>query len=148
MAPLPDRRWVTWSALPEDMQVILGDYLRLDGITNPEGLWAAPLAVARLPRALLDDEDAPLSAEEADAAGVDRGVAYARAMVLDATPPIVVAHGHWLDGRHRVFAAREQQREWVWAFDLTEQMPDGLGTFFHLGSLGPEPPSRRRRPRP
>ena len=139
--PIEDRRWVPWADLPPDMQVILSDYLMAPGLADwvePDGLWARPQAVADLPQVPLDDEDEPLSADEADAQGVDRGVAYAQAMDLSKTPPIVTAFGRWLDGRHRVFRARELGQPWVWAFDLSRLISmSALQNIYKLGEITP-----------
>jgi len=146
------RRWFRLDSLPEDMQVILGDYLEASGNVDPEGLWATPVAVSRLPRVLLDDEQEPTLAQRSANRGVDRGVAYALAMRVEKTPPIVMAHGRWLDGRHRAFAARAQGVATLWAFDLSAHMTAAQAAWFGgLGEVAPEgveatPGRRRQRP--
>jgi hypothetical protein len=126
---------VRFSELPQDMQVILDDCLQGEAClwkTMPEMLEAVALPLSCLPRAALDDEDEPglLSLEQADQAGYDRGQAYAQAMVMEQTPPIIVADQAWLDGRHRVHQARRLGHTHIWAFDFS-----GIGCH-PVGGLG------------
>lgn len=135
--PTPGARMrVTFADLYEDMQVILGDCLAKEGClwkAMPENLEAVVIPLSCLPLAGLDDDDAPtlLSRDEADEAGYDRGSAYAQAMVMANTPPILIADGRWMDGRHRVHQARALGETHIWAFDLS-----GIGCA-QVGGLGP-----------
>jgi hypothetical protein len=139
-----------WDDLAEDMQVILSDFL--DATEAPAVLVAHRLALSRLPQVRLDDEDAPLTAAQAadPRCGLDRGVAYAHAIDPERVAPIVIAGGRWLDGRHRVFAARARGQTHIWAFDLTGQVAPAF-TQGGLGALLPAPaptqPRRSRSPR-
>ena len=49
---------------------------------------------------------------------------------MDEYPPVVIAHGNFIDGRHRVWAAREQGEETIRAIDISCLVPptlEGLG---------------------
>jgi len=49
-----------------------------------------------------------------------RGTDYALLMVGQSLPPVVVYGQFLLDGYHRIWAARHQNRKWIAAIDLEE----------------------------
>lgn len=121
---------VAYSSLPPDMQDIVAQYLEMAG-------WEIP---AMLPTRVI-----PLSAfpdmELADGYTDERGEAYAAEMIGQKVPPIVVAGNTWLDGRHRVWAARKEGRLGMVAIDLgadlMQALPRNASTMGAL--LRPEP---------
>lgn len=98
---------IRFDALPPDMQVLLDDFIRGCGrdVSIPALLPLVEVAVDNIPVVPLDP--------------FDRGPDYALRMDLELTPPIVVAEGHFMDGKHRVYAARSCGRLKLTAIDLT-----------------------------
>lgn len=103
---------IAFSALPEDLQVLIWQFLDGDdGVERspPRFLPTRLVPVAGLPVVELDD--------------YDRGRDHAHSMDLESTPPLVIAYGQFLDGKHRAFRARHLRRETLVAIDLTDLMP-------------------------
>jgi hypothetical protein len=109
MSAMPDRepRTICFRDLPDDMQVLIDDFVRgCDDVrTLPDRLPVIEVETAWIPEIALDP--------------FDRGEDYALAMDLDETPPIIVAEGHFMDGKHRAHAARRRGRASLAAIDLT-----------------------------
>jgi hypothetical protein len=53
----------------------------------------------------------------------DRGTAYATEMDLRNTPPVLIAHGQFFDGKHRRYNADRLGVSELLAIDLTEWVP-------------------------
>lgn len=98
---------VAFAALPPDMQVLVDDFVNGNGANRkiPDLLPLVEVEINRIPIISLDEWD--------------RGLPHALAMDLDCTPPIVVAEGHFLDGRHRSHKARLEGRLSLDAIDLS-----------------------------
>ena len=98
---------IKYSDLPDDMQTLIFQFVtdHDDEAKIPDELPVSNIAVSTLPVVPLDEND--------------RGSAHAREMDLKETPPILIANGHFLDGKHRVFQAREKGVKFLPAIDLT-----------------------------
>jgi hypothetical protein len=104
---LPIPRTVAFADLPDDMQVLVSDFVtgQRYGCEVPEFLPLVEIEVCRIPIVELSTDD--------------RGTDHALAMDLDTTPPIIVADGHFMDGRHRSYKARHDHRRSLDAIDLS-----------------------------
>lgn len=94
--------------LPEDIQVLIADFIgdELDPDTEYSVLEIPTDAFPRVTGDTLD---------------LARGVPHAAAMTDWKNMPPVLIHGDkWMDGRHRVYAARVQRQPVVQAIDLEE----------------------------
>lgn len=114
---------IAFSALPEDLQVLIWQFLDGDdGVERspPRFLPTRLVPVAGLPVVELDD--------------YDRGRDHAHSMDLESTPPLVIAYGQFLDGKHRAFRARHLQWKALVAIDLTDIMPKSTA---QSNSMGP-----------
>lgn len=100
-------QFIRFDALPPDMQVLLDDFIRGCGrdVPIPALFPLVEVVVKNIPIIALDP--------------FDRGPDYAFQMNLDDTPPIIVADGHFMDGKHRAHAARASGRSSLPAIDLT-----------------------------
>jgi hypothetical protein len=105
-------RTVKLADLPPDMHDILQGFFGEMSLDVP-----AELGVKQLPLSLFPD------VELADGIHDARGVEYAKKMIGQAVPPIVVWGGHWLDGRHRVWAAKSGDHDVIDAIDLKDYLP-------------------------
>jgi hypothetical protein len=116
---------VAFRSLPPDMRTLIGQLVSdLDPDREvPEMLPLIAVATADLPEVPLDEHD--------------RGSVHARAMNLDSVPPILVADGQFLDGKHRLFAARESRRETLAAIDLSGIADPRLVAANGMGPVGP-----------
>ncbi|MGY3581444.1 hypothetical protein ACVIGB_000486 [Bradyrhizobium sp. USDA 4341] len=119
----PAPRAVAFVALPPDMQVLVSDFVSgqtsLRGV--PEFLPLVEIAVRRIPIVELNEDD--------------RGTDHAMAMDLDVTPPIIVAEGHFMDGRHRSYKARLDNRSSLDAIDLTGIIDQRMLAYNSMGML-------------
>jgi hypothetical protein len=98
------------ATLPDDLQTLLFELFDLQGLVLPVTLPLRTLPLRRFPD-LGWDELAP---------GDERGPAYARAMAYAPNlPPVLISGTTWLDGRHRVWAARYRHDAFIDALDLT-----------------------------
>lgn len=50
----------------------------------------------------------------------DRGKEYAVQMIGKNLPPVIVSNGYWLDGRHRVYAAKLEGKKFIDSIDLSQ----------------------------
>jgi hypothetical protein len=91
----------------------------------PLQLPLVELAVSSIPHVAL-----------ADGISDTRGETCARAMQPGETPPILIAHGHFLDGRHRVWAHRHHQVQTIAAIDLSEYVDVRTATGESMGIVG------------
>lgn len=118
-------RTIAHDELPPDIAELVGAFI--SGPDDDEHY----LPPTTLPLVTLDMARMPETAF--DAGSDDRGAAYAMAMGRD-VPPIIVADGHVLDGRHRLYAARQRGDATIDAIDLsglahpTSLAADSLGT--------------------
>ncbi len=103
---------IAFADLPEDMQVLIGDFLELEEDDHPAALLVTFVDVDTLPYVALDERD--------------RGEAHARDMDLSKTPPILIADGQFLDGKHRLFQARATGVERLPAIDLSGLVSDHM----------------------
>jgi hypothetical protein len=118
--PIQPKPWhnaseIQYHDLPEVIQGLIFDFIDMNlpaGSGSPTIPNILPLGIVPV-RGL---PHVPISIRED---GV-RGVAYARRMDLDKTPPILIAYGVLIDGRHRIYAAREKRRDSLIAIDLTD----------------------------
>lgn len=104
----PASEQVAYADLPYDLKVLIQQYAETDAGEHgavPSRLPVRTVAVRDLPAIPLDP--------------FDRGEAHAREMDLRQTPPILIANGYFLDGKHRIFRARELGVEALPAIDLT-----------------------------
>lgn len=125
-------RTVRFDDLPDDMQDLVAGLVW--PVLGEDGV-PADLPVVDVP---LDDlPDVPLADPEAD--GDDRGVDHALAMDPDDVPPIIVADGLFLDGRHRVWRFRSLGRGTIPAIDLTGIADPGMRDGMAMGTVGPQP---------
>jgi hypothetical protein len=115
---------IKFADLPPDMQTLISDF-----VTAPIGDKAIPqflptreVRIADLPVVPLDE--------------YDRGTRYARNMKPSETPPIIIADGQFLDGKHRRFSFQELGLETVTAIDLTGIAHPKMVAICSMGELG------------
>lgn len=114
---------IAFDCLPEDLQVLIWQFMESDdGVERspPRFLPTRVIPVAGIPVAELDP--------------YDRGRDHAHSMDLTTTPPVVMAYGHFIDGKHRAFRARHLRWEHLVAIDLTDIITPGMA---ESNSLGP-----------
>lgn len=104
--------------LPEDMQVLLMQ------LATEMGQWGdSDAEMKRLARVKLPLTEIPLEwFPEIDPASDDmdeRDFDSYLETPIEEYPPVVIAHGHFIDGRHRVWAAREQGVEAIPTIDIS-----------------------------
>lgn len=110
----PSKTSMAYADLPEDMRVLISQFLEDADIEEVE---PHQLVLARIP--LSDFPDVPLADGDFD----DRGVPYAMDMIRQKNlPPIIVEDHQWIDGRHRVWAAKQEGRKYITAIDLSAFM--------------------------
>lgn len=115
--------------LPDDMQVMILDLAFTVGDLPDTDASSKRIARTRLPLM-----EIPLGFfPDIDPASDDNDErdfeSYAET-AMDKYPPVVIAHGNFIDGRHRVWAAREQGEETIKAIDISCLVPptlEGLG---------------------
>lgn len=111
--------------LPDDMQVMILDLAFTVGdLPDTEG------SQKRIARTKLPMMEIPLEFfPEIDPASDDNDErdfeSYAKTP-MDEYPPVVIAHGNFIDGRHRVWAARAQGEETIKAIDVSCLVPPTL----------------------
>jgi predicted GNAT family N-acyltransferase len=128
---------VRFADLPDDMQVLIMQFVEDFGDESESEVDFDELT---LPVAEVHVGLFPSVEMETDY----RTVGHALEMDLDATPPILIAHGEWLDGRHRVYKAIYDGRRTVRAIDLTHLLPNFKpGSGDSLGTLRDNPISDR-----
>lgn len=116
-------RSVVVDELPDDMQDLLFQFFELDDQELPDSLPLVRLPLTRFP-----DLDMVMSQ------GDERGETYARDMFgVPDLPPVIVSGKQWLDGRHRVWAAKQQGHTSIDAIDLS-----GFGISYREWELLPE----------
>lgn len=98
--------------LPEDKQDILMSFFGEFGQDTPSRLPVRSLPVSAFPNVKL-----------ADGVNDERGESYARKMIGKEVPPIIVYGNTWLDGRHRVWAAKQEGKKTIEAIDLANLLP-------------------------
>jgi hypothetical protein len=117
------------SDLPEDLQVLIYDFVEVGlGEAGLRNLEAHRLRVKTL---------ATTAFPEVEMWTDYRNRAYSEAMVGRELPPVVVCGDKWLDGRHRIWAARVGRKTTVDCIDLADI---GLSIALeHLGALSSKP---------
>lgn len=108
------RSGASWkfSALPDDLQTLIFELVEAG---NPEAM------LDKLESAEFIEWLIPLKAFPKVETWTDyRDEAYARRMLDVDLPPIVVWGRHWIDGRHRIWAWRQQGLSFARAIDLAE----------------------------
>ncbi len=121
-------RTITFLQLPDDMQVLLGQIVEESGTQK---YWDRLVkddhifTIRKIPVASIPDE--PIGQDDGD----ERDEKYARRMIGADTPPIVFYKNIWLDGKHRVWAAKKSGLKTIDAIDLSElgdlNITDGMG---------------------
>jgi hypothetical protein len=116
---------IYYKKLPEDMRVLISDFVQWHDEDRiiPAHLPTRILNLDQLPSIPLDE--------------YDRGTAYALEMQPGETPPIIIAHGKFLDGKHRVFSARHRGDKQIEAIDLTGIADIRMVDANQMGDLGP-----------
>lgn len=114
------------SDLPDDMQVLIADLLEIAGqhlllaTHERDGRLNLNIEVPVVRIALATLPNVPIGTNKQD----NRTKAYAQAMFGQDTPPIIISGQQWLDGRHRVWAARQAEQEFITAIDLQPLVGD------------------------
>jgi hypothetical protein len=103
--------------LPEDMQSLLGQI----AIDSRSKEWKSEASFAKidLPLYILPLSAFPRIDPEHDP-GDDRKFEDYLNTAMEDFPPVVIAHGYFIDGRHRVWAAREKGEGEIWAVDASK----------------------------
>ncbi len=134
-------RTIRFDDLPDDMQVLIEDLVCQTAVASgtvgndreiPDELPVIAVDIADLP-------DVPVADPEAD--GDDRGIPYAREMDPGEVPPILVADGLFLDGRHRVWRFRDLGLATIQAIDLTGIADPTMAAANSMGPVGGTSPS-------
>ena len=120
---------ILFASLPEDMRVLIEDFLESDELGPPSELPIELIAVDTIPVVPLDK--------------FDRGTDHARAMDLTKTPPILIADGQFLDGKHRVFQARETGVEVLLAINLSGMVSEHMLRCNGMGPIAAATPVMR-----
>jgi len=115
---------IKFADLPLDMQTLISDFVTapIGDKAIPEYLPTLEVRIADLPAVPLDE--------------YDRGTRYARSMVPTETPPIIIADGYFMDGKHRRFSFQELGLETVTAIDLTGIAHPEMVAMCSMGELG------------
>lgn len=115
---------IKFADLPLDMQTLISDFVTapIGDKTIPEYLPTCEVRIADLPAIPLDE--------------YDRGTRHARSMAPTETPPIIIADGHFMDGKHRRFSFQELGLETVTAIDLTGIAHPKMVAMCSMGKLG------------
>jgi hypothetical protein len=109
--------------MPEDLQVLVSDLvadsLGMEGFKRLRSHWfrVHRVLVAAFPRARMWTDY--------------RDQAYSEAMIGQRVPPVLICGDNWLDGRNRVWAARQSGNTVVDCIDLAE-----IGVRVHSEELG------------
>jgi hypothetical protein len=112
--------------LPESMQVIIQDWAENSII--PKRLKYCLIALSTLPNVPVNKET------DSDFDGV-RDEVYALKMDLNKVPPIIIANGVLMDGRHRVFSARAKGLKEIHAIDLTGVITERMSRIDGIGPI-------------
>lgn len=123
-----------FSGLPDDLQVLVFDFV--------EKYLGEP-GIRKLKKHRFNIYDLTITAFPKVKMWTDyRNEAYAKAMIGQQLPPVIICGNQWLDGRNRVWAVRRGKKEVVACIDLAE-----IGFFDActlLGSLYLNASSKRR----
>lgn len=104
--------------LPDDMQVMLMDLAVQYGDWPDDDRGMKKLAATQLPLLIIPLDLFP----EIDPASEDNDERDFESYLetpLEEYPPVVIANKHFIDGRHRVWAAREQGHSEIRAIDIS-----------------------------
>ena len=127
----PATRTIGFRDLPEDVQVLIGDtFGRYD--LDDSAFEVLTVPIAAFPVVAVEDDP-----------GDTRYLADYVGVPMEDFPPVLLLGDCWLDGRHRVAAARAQGIETIDAIDLTalaltDEHLQGLRAW-NLGVLNPNP---------
>ena len=120
---------IAFKDMPDDMQDILCGFYAESGSEPPKQFVAKMISLDAFPEVALADGHLD-----------KRGEAYALEMVGQAVPPVLVYGKKWLDGRHRVWAAKRSGFGSILAIDLIGQFPEeSLAVFCGIGQLKTRP---------
>lgn len=102
------------SHLNDDMQDLLQSIFEDAGVDLPEQIPLRNIPLDCFPDVAL-----------ADGVHDGRGEPHARSIMASSTwlPPLIVHGNTWMDGRHRVWAARQMDKVWMTALDLADLIP-------------------------
>jgi hypothetical protein len=106
---------VKFSEFPHDMRVLI------DQITEDAGAEYAE-DDAEIPAGMVLTESFPAKIE-GNEPGDDREFEDYLETPLEDYPPILVAHGYWIDGRHRLWAARTRGVSMIQTADISGLIP-------------------------
>lgn len=116
---------VYFSELPEDLQVLICQFLEDTGCSFDDNeLNLIQFQIKSLPISVFPH--VPICTD-------DRTIGYAKAMIGQRLPPILLCKNQWLDGRHRLWALRQADALYVSCIDLQELM--GFYPFFPIALL-------------
>jgi hypothetical protein len=105
-------REVSLAELPEDLQILILQVLESCDIQlMDEHADSMRLPVRTLPINLFPDT--PIISS-----GDDRDLTYAKEMINQKLPPIVICGNQWIDGRHRLWALKKMKVKSVRCIDL------------------------------
>jgi hypothetical protein len=114
--------------LPEDMRVLLADFCeKPDSWSDNSDIIPEVLPVVTIPLAHLPD--VPLDP-------FDRGEAYALEMEREDVPPIIICSGLFIDGKHRVWAARRRGDREIEAIDISQHCDPEAVKNNQMGRVG------------
>lgn len=100
------------SLLPADMAILIEDLIEDELPEFFEMKWINPCAAPRV-----------------DLSDSDRGTEHADEMDIGSCPPLVVAHGCLLDGRHRLWKMQKTGVKKAACIDISELLPAGSPAF-------------------
>lgn len=95
--------------LPEDMIVLLEDFCETEDL--PLEFNLVEINILALDNILLDD---------------DRGEEHALEMNTKSIPPLIIARGYLMDGRHRVFKLKKEKKSSFYAIDISSLVTDEM----------------------
>jgi GNAT superfamily N-acetyltransferase len=111
----PGTSTMKFSELPHDMQVLI------DQITEDAGVeYVAD--DARIPVGMVPTAAFPARIQ-GHATGDDRQFEDYLETPTEEYPPVLIAHGYWVDGRHRLWAARTRDVEEIQTADISSLVP-------------------------
>ena len=120
-----DTPMVELAKLPDDMWEFVSNQFEEHGLELPLALPVRAIPTDAFPEAALPEPG------DSD----DRGELHARLMIGQNVPPVVVNGQVWLDGRHRVWAARQEGLLRVNAIDLSAWLPAQAPGSLQLGLI-------------
>jgi hypothetical protein len=120
------QRTIPYSALPDDLQILIGDYTPDE---NWDKLQQHVFAIKEIP--ITAFPDVPIG----EISGDSRDEQYAKDMIGQKLPPIVMFGNAWLDGKHRVWAAKQSGQQMIDTIDLADLKIQGMIIAGRLGTI-------------